>query len=307
MRTPGKHISEIPKKLFFIIILLFITFSLFQRCSDKNEPAESDILSVELSGTDVTTFRGNDGSAKAEAKGGIPPYSFLWSNGETTENILGIKAGVYMVTVTDAADSTAGGSIKINQPVPENTVTDKEGNIYLTVKIGDQIWMQENLRTTVDPDSNKIVCYSYNNDADNSEKYGLLYSWDVTMNGSTSEKARGICPAGWHIPSDEEWKILEIYLGMTRQEADMVNTWRGAGVGTKLAKGGSSGYEAAFAGRMTGYGTFSLLNQYEYVWTSTEYGSNAWRRCLESGISTVGRWNTFPKSYGFSVRCIKDQ
>jgi len=97
-----------------------------------------------------------------------------------------------------------------------------------------------------------------------------------------------------------------MFLGMTQQEADMTNTWRGSGVGTLLAKGGGSGYEALFAGRMTSYGTFSLLNQYEYVWTSTEYGDNAWRRCLESGVSTSGRWNTFPKTYGFSVRCVKD-
>jgi len=126
------------------------------------------------------------------------------------------------------------------------------------------------------------------------------------MNGSTAEKKQGICPVGWHIPSDEEWKTLEMYLGMTRQEADMSNTWRGQGVGTKLGKGGESGYEAIYAGRMTSYGTYSLLNQYEYVWTSTESGQDAWRRCLEKGVSTVGRWNTFPKTYAFSVRCIKD-
>jgi len=293
-------------KISISLIPFMIVFYFFTGCSKENHPEEPEVLSVTLTGSDVTTFRGNDGSAMAEAKGGTPPYAYKWSNGEIIQKILGIKAGIYIVTITDAVDSTASGSIKIKQPVPENTVVDIEGNIYLTVKIGNQIWMQENLRTTINPDSNKIVCYTYDNDPDNSEKYGLLYSWDVAMNGSTSEKARGICPAGWHIPSDDEWKTLEIYLGMTRQEADMVNTWRGAGVGTKLEKGGSSGYDAVFAGRMTGYGTFSLLNQYEYVWTSTEYGSNAWRRCLESGISTVGRWNTFPKSYGFSFRCIKD-
>jgi len=93
---------------------------------------------------------------------------------------------------------------------------------------------------------------------------------------------------------------------MTRQEADMSNTWRGQGVGTKLRKGGESGYEAVYAGRRTDYGTYSLLNQYEYIWTSTGSGQNAWRRCLDIGVSTVGRWNTFPKTYAFSIRCIKD-
>ncbi|MCB0800100.1 MAG: hypothetical protein KDB91_06330, partial [Bacteroidales bacterium] len=87
----------------------------------------------------------------------------------------------------------------------------------------------------------------------------------------------------------------------------MTNVWRGQGVGTSLGKGGSSGYEALYAGRRSSSGGYSLLNQYEYVWTSTEYGSNAWRRCLDVNQTTVGRWNTFPKSYGFSIRCIKDK
>lgn len=86
----------------------------------------------------------------------------------------------------------------------------------------------------------------------------------------------------------------------------MANTWRGAGVGTKLGKGGDSGYEALYSGRRTNFGSYSLLNMYEYVWTSTEAGANAWRRCLEAGVSTVGRWDTFPKNYAFSVRCVKD-
>jgi len=287
-------------------ILVFLSLILLISCSDDNGQDDPEELSLELTGQDVSVFRGNDGSAKAVVKGGMPPYSYEWSNGETGPEIDGLAAGLYSVTVSDDVDSVATGSIRIKQPVPENTVTDREGNIYLTVKIGDQVWMQENLRVTVDPDSNSIVSCLYNNDEANEETFGRLYTWNVAMNGSRQEGAQGICPVGWHIPSDGEWKTLEMFLGMTQQEADMTNTWRGSGVGTLLAKGGGSGYEALFAGRMTSYGTFSLLNQYEYVWTSTEYGDNAWRRCLESGVSTSGRWNTFPKTYGFSVRCVKD-
>jgi len=287
-------------------ILVFLSLVLFISCSDENGQDDPEALSLELTGQDVSVFRGNDGSAKAVVRNGMPPYSYEWSNGETGPEIDGLIAGLYSVTVTDDVDSVATGSIRIKQPVPENIVTDREGNIYLTVKIGDQVWMQENLRVTVDPDSNSIVSCLYNNDEANEETFGRLYTWNVAMNGSRQEGAQGICPVGWHIPSDGEWKTLEMFLGMTQQEADMTNTWRGSGVGTLLAKGGGSGYEALFAGRMTSYGTFSLLNQYEYVWTSTEYGDNAWRRCLESGVSTSGRWNTFPKTYGFSVRCVKD-
>lgn len=301
INRPFRRRSDIAAGLFLLLFLF-----LLQACSDDTGPDDPANLSLELTGQDVSVFRGDDGSAKAVVKGGIPPYSYEWSNGETDPEIDGLAAGLYSVTVSDDVDSLATGSIRIEQPVPENTVTDREGNIYLTVRIGDQVWMQENLRVTVDPDSNSIVSYLYNNDEANEETFGRLYTWNVAMNGSGQEEAQGICPVGWHIPSDGEWKTLEMFLGMTQQQADMINTWRGSPVGTLLAKGGGSGYEALFAGRMTSYGTFSLLNQYEYVWTSTDYGDNAWRRCFESGVSTSGRWNTFPKTYGFSVRCLKD-
>jgi uncharacterized protein (TIGR02145 family) len=145
----------------------------------------------------------------------------------------------------------------------------------------------------------------YNNDTTYAKKYGRLYSWNDAMNGSVEEKAQGLCPAGWHIPSDEEFKILEMSLGMSEAEANMVNVWRGSSVGTKLKAGGESGYDAYMAGQHYN-GRFSLLNQWEYMWTSSEYGNSAWRRCLSSTRSTKGRYNTFTKSYGFSVRCVKD-
>lgn len=306
MKVHRKHKGHITKYPFKAISLLILFAGLLQFCGSEEDPDLPEQLSVELLAQDVTVFRGSDGSIEAVVTGGEPPFIYSWSNGETSSSIDGLKAGFYSVTIKDAADSTAADSIEINQPIPDNTVTDIEGNIYLTVDIGQQTWMQENLRVSVAPDSTDITSYLYNDNEANEETFGRLYPWDVAMNGSHEEMARGICPVGWHIPSDGEWKTLEMFLGMTGEEADMINTWRGSGVGTKLGQGGSSGYEALFAGRRTSYGTYSLLNQYEYVWTSTEYGDYAWRRCLESGVSTVGRWNTFPKTYAFSIRCVKD-
>ncbi len=151
------------------------------------------------------------------------------------------------------------------------------------------------------------VGYAYINNPESIKKYGLLYTWDVSMNGSKNEGAQGICPVGWHIPSDDEWKQLEMALGMTSAEADMANTWRGSPAGTMLIAGGSSGYNAQLGGRRSSGGAFSLKGRMEYVWTSTESGNSlAWRRCLDIYSSEVGRWDTFPKSYGFSIRCVKD-
>jgi uncharacterized protein (TIGR02145 family) len=292
------------EKLTGTLLMSLLFIALFQHCT-KEKVAEP--LSIILTAHDVSTFLGEDGFIELDVTGGIPPYIYSWSNGKTTKDIDELKAGLYSVLVQDAADSTVTGSAVVKQPIPDNVVIDKEGNIYTSVIIGDQIWMQQNLRVTVAPDSTPVTNCAYNNDEENAKTYGRLYSWDVAMNGSTAEKAQGICPSGWHIPSDNEWKTLEIYLGMSQAEADLTNSWRGHDVGTKLSAGGGSGYEALYSGRGINSSSYNLLNQFEYVWTSTEYGqSYAWRRCLEKGVSTVGRWNTFPKTYLFSVRCIKD-
>lgn len=286
--------------------MFLISVFLLQFCSPEQEPPEA--LSLVLTVTDVSVFKGRDGSVRLDVTGGIQPYMYLWSNGETTKDIEGLAAGIYSVTVRDARDTSATATDTVKQPIPENILFDIEGNIYTTVKIGEQVWMRQNLRVSVAPDSTPIASYIYANIEDYAETYGRLYTWDAAMNGSTAEKAQGICPDGWHIPSDEEWKVFEMYLGMTRAEADLTNVWRGAGVGAKLRPAGGSGYDVLYSGRRTSSGGYALLEWYEYVWTSTESGPNAWRRCLDSipNVTTVGRFNTFPKSYGFSVRCIKD-
>ncbi len=167
----------------------------------------------------------------------------------------------------------------------------RDGREYKWKKIGDQIWMVENLAYNVGDG-----CWAYNNNEDYVETYGRLYTFDA---------AQAACPDGWHVPSDEEIKQLEMFLGMTQAEADMTNTWRGTGVGTSLITGGDSGFEALLSGRRSPSG-FSLMGRMEYTWTSTPFGGYGWRRCLDKYQNTVGRWNTFPKSYGFSVRCVKD-
>jgi len=285
-----------------LLALIICCFS-FQMCSEERiaEP-----LTLTLFTSDVTTFMGSDGYITLEVEGGVAPYAYIWSTGETTKDIGQLKAGIYSVTVTDAVDSLATAADTVNQPIPDNIIFDIQGNMYPFVEIGDQVWMQQNLRVTVDPDSIPVTSYIYPSQLAHVETHGRLYTWDVAMNFSHQEKAQGICPDGWHVPSDEEWKLLEIHLGMTREEADLVNSWRGSGVGTSLGKGGDSGYEALYSGRRTANGGFALFNWYEYIWTSTEYGDNAWRRCLDTAQITSGRFNTFPKTYAFSVRCIKD-
>ncbi|MBN1985686.1 MAG: hypothetical protein JW761_05245 [Prolixibacteraceae bacterium] len=233
---------------------------------------------------------------------GASPFTILWSTGADTKDISGLTSGEYIITVTDNAGQTATDTI-----VLEDALMDIDGNKYKTVKIGDQIWMKENLKVTHAPDGTEIESFIYNNDASYLKVYGRLYSWNSAMNGSTTESTQGICPNGWHIPTDNEVKVLEMALGMTQAEADMVNTWRGKTVGTQLKAGGTSGFDAQLSGRRSNTGSYSFMGRVEYFWTSTESSSTyAWRRCLDKYDDKSGRYNTFPKTYGFSIRCIKN-
>jgi len=207
----------------------------------------------------------------------------------------------------------------------DNLIDPRDGKVYATVEIGGQCWMAENLNIgtqitggTAQTDNGTIEKYCYNNEASNCDTYGALYQWSEMMQlpdscqtascaASVATEHQGICPPGWHVPTDEEFKALEIELGMTAAEADMLNTWRGDPVGEMMKEGGSSGFEALLSGRCSSTGAFSLLGSYEYPYTADEYGTNyAYRRCLRSSSNDVGRWNTFSKSTAFSLRCVKN-
>ncbi len=287
------------------IYYLTITDAIDQVLRDSVRVSQPDSLVIILMAHDASQPGQQDGSVDLEILGGVPPYEVLWSNGDTVDDPEGLIPGEYWVRVVDAHQAERRDTVFIG--AGENAVIDIDGNAYATVEIGDKVWMRENLKVEHDPDGKSITSFCYNDNDSLSATYGRLYTWDVSMNGSVTEGAQGICPDGWHIPSDAEWIELEVFLGMDRGIAEMENIWRGTDEGAKLRVGGSSGYDARYAGRRSTAGGYSLLGFFEYVWTSTEYGDYAWRRCLRSDVNTVGRWNTFPKTYAFSVRCIKDE
>lgn len=177
-----------------------------------------------------------------------------------------------------------------------------------TVTIGSQVWMRKNMNVgTMVPgasEQNLGEKYCYNDNENNCTTYGALYQWNTAMNGSITEGAQGICPAGFHIPTDAEWKTLEISLGMTQAQADATG-WRGTDQGTKLKPGGSSGFEGLSAGLRYNSGIFDLLDTGGHYWTSSEIASDAWYRVLFVGNPQVNR-DEFWKNFGYSVRCIKN-
>lgn len=232
---------------------------------------------------------------------------------------IGAMSGNYQETLTYVCGGYVGD---VTPEVPANACDDEttaqmHGETYNIVAIGDQCWMAENLNYDSGCSTNTWLdnsdvgwCGCYANNPDNCNTYGLLYQWSAAMNNSTTEGDQGICPVGWHLPTDADWKELEMELGMSLIDANSTG-WRNSGnVGEKLKTsswGGnnSSGFTALPGGNRTEDGTFSALSGGTNFWTSSPSGGNVWGRPLGSAQSGVGR-ELADKAAGYSVRCIKN-
>ena len=212
------------------------------------------------------------------------------------------------------------------------SVTDIDGNVYNTVKIGTQTWMKENLKTTKYKDDASIplvtngalwaalstpgYCW-YNNDAATYKTtYGALYNWYAVSTGK-------LCPTGWHVPTDTEWNSLSDYLtnngfGFGGSGSDIGKSMASSSGWTLYGTAGSVGNDqvsnnsSGFAGQPGGardfYGSFLDLKNFAYWWSSTEFGiDKAYDRYLYFQLSDLYKNDVnFTKQDGFSVRCIKD-
>ena len=185
------------------------------------------------------------------------------------------------------------------------------------ITIGTQTWARANLNvgTRIDATSSQInnstvekYCYGdtdagCTNTDSNGVAYGALYQWDEAMQYANTEGAQGICPVDSHIPTDADWKTLEMFLSdMTQAVADTTG-WRGTDEGTKLKSGGSSGLNIPLAGYSYTGGFFDELSLVAYLWSSSESSPSAWSRYLYSSSETVLR-DTDDKALGLSVRCV---
>ncbi len=146
--------------------------------------------------------------------------------------------------------------------------------------------------------------YCYDDNEFNCDFYGGLYQWDEIMNYTTVESAQGICPSGWHIPSDFEWKVLEMTFGMSHYAADSINTWRGTYEAFYLLE---EGFLLTFPGRCYYVdGAFHYIDWFAYFWSSTQVNATeAYNRVMGGGTTKIWRGN-FYKYDGYSVRCVKD-
>ncbi len=303
-----------------VVALMMMIGMVFQSCEteDENVAPTASFTVTPNSGNTETLFV-FDASASADPEDSTSQLVVRWDldgdgNWESDwaiEKSINKKyalAGTYnaILEVKDTEGMTGQSSNSIS--VTDNggggltgTINDpRDGKTYATIEIGSQTWISENLNfETADS-------WWHGDDPSNGTKYGRLYTW---------ESAKAACPAGWHLPSDTEWKQLEMALGMSQSEADGEG-YRGTDEGSKLkATSGweesghgtnSSGFSALPAGFRLVDGSYSLTGWDAWWWSSTEYDSNgAWNRSLGYSYDQIER-DEDHKMGGLSVRCVKD-
>jgi uncharacterized protein (TIGR02145 family) len=224
----------------------------------------------------------------------------------------------------------------------DQLVDPRDGQAYNTVQIGTQCWMAENLNIGsmvnyqestlfVDnqTDNGTIEKWCGNNDPLYCDEHGGFYQWSEMMNYGTIDNGlvsttQGICPDGWHVPSDEEWKVLEMHLGITRTQAD-ASYDRGSDQGNQLKEIGITHWRHAYGNNSSGftalgsgyahpeYGAPHYFKSFAAFWSTSspveypQYSDHLVYRMIQDSYGTVYRfWENTPDYYGFSVRCVQN-
>lgn len=255
--------------------------------------------------------------------GGATPQFYTANVNGDLDHVVDLSDMIYLVNY-----------VFLGGPAPDcayatGTVTDIDGNVYQTIRIGEQWWMAENLKVThyrngdpieYAPDNSiwKVLSTGAYSDWINPivpnyvETYGLFY------NAYAVHDSRNLAPEGWHVASDAEWKQLEMYLGMSQADADSEG-WRGTGEGGKLKEAGLAHWDNPNAGAHNAVGFTALAGGFRNrsgvfinfgagtnFWTSTRVvGDSTWFRDLYYYRAGSRRMSDDPR-YGFSVRCVRD-
>jgi len=191
-------------------------------------------------------------------------------------------------------------------------VTDYDGNVYETVRIGNQTWMAENLNTRRYSDGTSIQYFEYNDDSANVRVYGRLYRWAAAMRNAASSnsipsRVQGASPVGWHIPSDAEWQVLIDNLGGNAvaggklKEAGTLH-WASPNAGAT----NESKFNALPSGWFDFTGEFRRIGEWSFITTSTAPGSySVYARVLKSDLTSANRGDLHPDD-AIPIRCVKD-
>lgn len=218
----------------------------------------------------------------------------------------------------------SGWTVYGEQLTFQTKVADIQGNLYGTVTIGTQVWMAENLRTVKYSDNTDIpnvpddaewiglstpaYCW-LRNEIQYKDIYGALYNWYTVNTGK-------VCPGGWHVPTDDEYKTLEQALGMASDQLSLSNQWRGTDQGAKMksttgwADGENGTNISGFSALPGGYrwgktGAFNGIGMLSYWWASEYNTEYSWYRLIDGNNNGVFRYAT-NKEGGKYIRCLKD-
>lgn len=209
---------------------------------------------------------------------------------------------------TNSTSETSPFGVPWNSSINYGSLTDsRDGQVYRTVKVGNQVWMAQNLNYKLD----SSWCYS--NSMDSCLKYGRLYQWAAIMDESPKYNSillgatlphQGICPSGWHIPSYTEWSQLLQYVDSATSITKLKSTsgWYDSRNGDDLY-----GFRILPAGYRLSDGTFDGVNSDVSFWSSSEENAYIalYRLILFGGLASIVP-SDFTKSYAFSLRCIEN-
>jgi uncharacterized protein (TIGR02145 family) len=176
----------------------------------------------------------------------------------------------------------------------ESFTDSRDGKTYRSVKIGKQIWMAENLAFN----SGDSGCFAHSYDTNNVATYGYLYTWETSKN---------VCPAGWHLPSNDEWATLVEYSGGEfeaggKMKEPGTTRW----VSPNNGATNKSAFTALAASKREKFKEFNKIGVVGNWWSSTEWGPymSYFMRLYSNSIETFKLYDS--KTNGYSVRCLKD-
>jgi uncharacterized protein (TIGR02145 family) len=317
------------------LIVIGLILILTNSCSKQKDQGQSPVLITRTVSSIKPTTVNCGGNITSDGGATITARGVCWSTAQNptiadSKTTDGTGTGTFKSVITGLTATTTyyvkayatnsagtGYGDEMSFKTYTGEISDADGNIYNTMSIGTQTWMVENLKTTkylngdligttsspsmdITSESTPKFQWAYAGDPTNVDAYGRLYTWYAIMD------ARKVCPAGWHVPSDPEWKVMIDFLG---GEGSAGGKLKEIGLTYWQSPNAEATNETGFGALPGGYrgidGTYGSIHLYSNWW-STKEGAlirDAYRWGVES-VSAYAFGAFYSKHYGFSVRCL---
>jgi uncharacterized protein (TIGR02145 family) len=319
-----------------------LRYSLTNACGTTSDTLQISLAlpaTVATAGPDQLSLTGTTATlaANTPAAGQTGTWTITTGSGATLSNAnspaatftKGTDSSYTLVWTITGPCGSSRDTVNLLFPAPVGTACGQPvsyaGESYPTVQIGTQCWFAKNLNVgTMIQEANDqtnnstLEKYCYNNDPANCTTYGGLYQWAEAVqyqNGASNTASlftpfmgnvRGICPTGWHLPSDAEWGTLETFLGGSSVAGGALKSTSGLWTSPNTGATNSSGFSALPGSSRGSNGSFGSIGNVTFLWSSSESSStNAIYRYLHAYNSNIYRSNGY-KDAGFSVRCTQD-